>query len=174
MTCPHKKKGFTLVEVVVTAILTSIAGIALVTIFGMFYSQQRESLVMLRLQTQYEELRQEISVDTHKAAWVNITGSRPSVPIGQYNTNTTVVAMIYNNGTTIGNYSISGTGFLKNGTTFFTSQGPLLLETGATFSLSRFRDKLHINNLTIKKVKNSETFIYSPRSEVFSCRNWEF
>lgn len=169
------QSGFTLVEALVAGLVAVIVAGVVFVIYVMYDTELRETAVLGKLQRQYDNVTDQISLDVRRSAHVlKYAGeSYPAVP-----DTVDTVFLADTNGVDVGRYLLGGdTLFEWTGGSWqpFTSGGlggGVVEVDGASsgFILNALRDQVGVR-VRIKTTDRDSTYYLDPRKDAFKCRN---
>jgi prepilin-type N-terminal cleavage/methylation domain-containing protein len=170
------KKGVTLVELLVAAVIAAVLATIAFTIFFMFSSETKETAALTKLQIQYENVSEQMAIDTRRASRVVREMAEFTDPFSPLLPDTAdSVVMCDTSGAAIARYRIGG-GQLeewKNGgwVGYNAGGGAVQVDPAASsFYLNNSRDNLTVN-LRLKMVVKDSTYYLDTRKDVYVCRN---
>jgi prepilin-type N-terminal cleavage/methylation domain-containing protein len=172
MNTQKNQKGFSLVEMLVSSVISMIIGGVIYTIFFMYSNQAGASVSQLLMQQQYDNVSRQISQDIRRASYVLGPGETPTSFSAGSDT-VTSIAMCNSDGVVFAQYSISGTQLTEGSQQipFQAGGSTVKVVTGASnFILGPQRRSVSIN-LSLFKNDLRTTHTISARRDVFQCRN---
>lgn len=172
MNMRKNQNGFSLVEMLVSSVVSMIIGGVIYTIFFMYSNQAGASVSTLLMQQQYDNVSRQISQDIRRASFVLGPGEAPSSFSAGFDTVTSIV-MCNSDGVVIAQYAISGTQLTEGSQQVpFQAGGSMVkIVSGASnFILGPQRRSVSIN-LSLFKDDRNTTHTIAARKDVFQCRN---
>jgi prepilin-type N-terminal cleavage/methylation domain-containing protein len=172
MNTKNNQKGFSLVEMLVSSMVSVVIGGVVYTIFFMYNNQAGASVSTLLMQQQYDNVSRQIAKDIHRAAFVVGPGETPATFIAQPVTVTSI--FLYNSdNTVIAQYDIDNNQLTEgaNHTPFQAGGGTVNVVPGVSnFVLDDQRRSVSIQLSLSRNALNAQHTIKA-RKDVFQCRN---
>jgi Tfp pilus assembly protein PilW len=166
------QKGISLVEMLVSSVVSMVIGGVIYTVFFMYSNQAGASVSQLLMQQQYDNVSRQISQDIRRASYVLGPGETPTSFSAGSDT-VTSIAMCNSDGVVFAQYSICGTQLTEGSQQipFQAGGSTVKVVTGASnFILGPQRRSVSIN-LSLFKNDLRTTHTISARRDVFQCRN---
>jgi prepilin-type N-terminal cleavage/methylation domain-containing protein len=172
MNTQKNQKGFSLVEMLVSSVISMIIGGVIYTIFFMYSNQAGASVSMLLMQQQYDNVSRQISQDIRRASYVLGPGETSGSFSAGFDTVTSIV-MCDRNGVVIAQYAINAAQLTEGSQQVpFQAGGSTvkIVDGASNFILGPQRRSVTIN-LSLLKRDHSATHTIAARKDVFQCRN---
>jgi Tfp pilus assembly protein PilW len=166
------QKGMSLVEVLVSSMVSMVLGGVIYTVFFMYNNQASSTISSFLMQQQYDNVSRQIAQDVHRASFVLGSGETPTSFSAGFDT-VTSIAMCNSNGVVFAQYAINGSQLTEGSqqTPYQAGGSAIRVVTGASkFILDPQRRSVSIN-LSLCKSDLGTTHAISARRDVFQCRN---
>lgn len=170
------EKGVTLIELLVSSMITLVLAGVVMIIYSMYQAQFRENSAFLTMQMRYENISEQIAFHTRKAhkvldATVAYNDSCQKIAdivtsVQFYNSSGKVYAGIGLSHDTLIEYDTLS----KKWVSFNAGNGTVLVKSGSNFVLNGCRDEITLN-LALKFPIRDTVYYLSPRMDQFVCRN---
>ena len=164
------QNGFTLVETLITGIIAAIIAASVFVAFITYDRRSRESISFLKMQRQFDNIAEQLALDTRNARKVVATNGESCLTVGNNITASDIT--IYDedcNDTAF--YRISNDTLFEGGNPFQAGGGIVQVASGSTFWLPADRQGVELR-LALKAVRNDTTYTSPLRKEFFKCRRY--
>jgi Tfp pilus assembly protein PilW len=172
MNTRKNQNGYSLVEMLVSSMVSIVIGGVVYTVFSMYNNQAGASVSALLMQQQYDNVSRQIAKDIRRAAFVVGPNETPASFIAQPVTVTSIY--LYNtNNTVIAQYAIGGSQLTEgaNHAPFQAGGGTLNVLPGVSnFILDAERRSVSLQ-LSLSRNSSNAQYAIKARKDVFQCRN---
>jgi type II secretory pathway pseudopilin PulG len=172
MNTRNNQNGFSLVEMLVSSMVSIVIGGVAYTVFSMYNNQAGASVSTLLMQQQYDNVSRQIARDIRRAAFVVGPGETPAAFNAQPVTVTSIFLYASDN-TVLAQYAIGGNQLTEgaNHAPFQAGGSTVRIAAGASnFILDADRKSVRIN-LSLLKNDHAAAHTIAARKDVFQCRN---